>query len=168
VANAEEFKMKTVVIKKTVLILMVLCFLGGCAQKGEQKDAVKTKSQGFKGLPVELRVSSDEGMPVRIQTREGRPLKVQLPEDKPLKVEIKSETALPVALDIKEGEVMPVEIKLPQVDLIYIAIAAGAILLITIFTCLTAISAARSARAACKSADAIKKILQQSKSDLPR
>jgi len=41
-------------------------------------------------------------------------------------------------------------------------------LFIAIFTCFTAIGAVRSAKAACQSADAIKKILQQSKTDLPR
>ncbi len=162
--------MKKARMKETVFILMALCFLGGCAEEGKQKNTVKTKSQGFKGFPIELHLPSDEGMPVRISTKEGTPLKVQLQENigKPLKVELKGAKALPVNLGMQGDERLPVEIKLPQVALVFIAVAAGAILFIAIFTCFAVIGAARSAKAACKSADAIKKILQQSRSDLPR
>jgi hypothetical protein len=153
--------MKKARMKETVFIFMVFCFLGGCTEKAGQKNTVKTKSKGFRGFPVELNVSSDEGMPVKISAGKGTPLKVQLQENvgKPLEVELNGAKALPVNLGMQENKHLPVEVSLPRAALVYIAIATGTILTVTILTCLAVISTARSARAVCRSADAIKKNL---------
>ncbi len=169
-------------MKKTVFILMVLCFLAGCAETGEQKSPVRAEKQAFKGLPVELRLPTDKSIPVKVEAKdkEGIPVIVQWQGDnaKPVKVEVKSDKALsvdvniqgdkglPVRLDMEGDTGLLVEVKLPQNALVFIAIAAAAILLIAIVTCFAAIGAARSAKAACQSADTIKKLQQQSKSDL--
>ena len=169
-------------MKEAVFALMTLWFLAGCAETGEQKSPAKAKKQGFKGLPVELQVQDDEAIPVRIETKdkEGIPVKVQWQEDnrKPVKVEVKTDKALPVdvntpgdkrlsvRLDMEGGKGLLVEVKLPRAALVFMAIGAAAILLISIVTCFAAIGAARSAKAACQSADAIRKVQQQSKSDL--
>jgi len=158
-------------MKETVFALIVLGFLGGCAETGEQKSPPKAEKEVFfKGLPVELHLPSDEGIPVKVHLRdeEGRPIKVEVKGDKalPVDVNIKGDKVLPVKLDTEGGEGLLVEVKLPQVALIYIAIFAATILIIAIVTCFTAVGAARSAKAACQSADAIKKAQEQSKSDL--
>ena len=169
-------------MKEAVFALMTLCFLAGCAETGGQKSLVKAKKQVFKGLPVELHLPSDEGIPIKVEAKdkEGIPVKVWWQEDngKPVKVELKTDKALPVdvniqgdkvlsvRLDMEGGKGLLVEVKLPRAALVFMAIGAAAILLISIVTCFAAIGAARSAKAACQSADAIKKVQQQSKSDL--
>jgi hypothetical protein len=175
----------------TAIVLIGLCFLAGCAERGEQKNTVKTKAQGYKGLPVELRTQSENGLPVEVQVKgdEGVPVKLDLQDGKLLPVEVKtqddkaipvkldmqgdeslrvevniqSDKEFPVKLDMEGDKGLLVEIKVPQVALVFIAIAVGTILLIAIVTCFVAIGAARSARAACRSSDTIKKIQQQSK-----
>ncbi len=169
-------------MKETIFALMTLWFLAGCAETGEQKSPVKAKKQGFKGVPIELQVPDDEAIPVRIEAKdkEGMPVRVQWQEDngRPVKVELKTDKALPVdvniqgdkrlsvRLDMEGGKGLLVEVKLPRAALVFMVIGAAAILLISIVTCFAAIGAARSAKAACQSADAIKKAQQQSKSDL--
>ena len=170
-------------MKETVFALMTLCFLAGCAETGEQKSPAKAEKQPFfKGLPIELQVPDDEAIPVRVEAKdkEGIPVRVQWQEDngKPVKVELKTDKALPVdvnirgdkrlsvRLDMEGGKGLLVEVKLPRAALVFMVIGAAAILLIAIITCFAAIGAARSAKAAYQSADAIKKAQQQSKSDL--
>ena len=149
---------------------MALCFLAGCAQTGEQKSPAKAKRKAFKGFPVELQVPSEEPIPVKVQLQEeeGRPIKVEVKGDKalPVDVKIQGDKVLPVKLDMEGGKGLLVEVKLPQVALVYIAVFAATILIISVVTCFAAVGAARSAKAACQSADAIKKAQEQSKSDL--
>jgi len=169
-------------MKETIFILMVFCFLAGCAETGQQKSPAKAERRGLKGLPVELRLPSDKSIPVKVEAKdkEGIPVKVQWQEDnaKPVKVEVKGDKALsvdvniqgdkrlPVRLDMEGDTGLLVEVKLPQNALVFMAIAAASILFIAIVTCFAAIGAARSAKAARQSADIIKKLQQQSKSDL--
>jgi hypothetical protein len=88
--------------------------------------------------------------------------------DKALAVDVKiqGDKVLPVKLNMEGDKGLLVEIKLPQDALVYIAIVIVAILLVAIITCFAAIGAARSAKAACQSVEAIKKAQQQSRSDL--
>jgi len=169
-------------MKEAVFALMTLWFLAGCAETGEQRSPAKAKKQGFKGFPIELQVQDDEAIAVSVEAKykERLPVKVRLQDDngKPIKVEVKTDKALPVdvniqggkrlsvRLDMEGGKGLLVEVKLPRAALVFMAIGAAAILLIAIITCFAAIGAARSAKAAYQSADAIKKVQQQSKSDL--
>ncbi|MBA7669878.1 hypothetical protein ES703_78016 [subsurface metagenome] len=157
-------------MKEAVFVLMTLCFLAGCAETGEQKSPAKAKRHGFKGFPIELQVPSDEALAVRVKAQDDKaiPVKLDMRGGEPLRVDVNipGDKGLPVRLDMEGGKGLLVEVKLPRAALVFMAVGAAAILLISIVTCFAAIGAARSAKAAYQSADAIKKVQQQSKSDL--
>jgi len=145
-------------MKETIFASIILCFLAGCAETGGQKRPAEKGKQAFIALPVELQVPSEEPIPVKVQWQEGKA--------KPVKVEVQSDKALPVDVNIGGDRGLLVEVKLPWVALIFMSIFGVTILFIAIVSCFAAIAAARSARVAYQSADAIRKLQQQSESNL--
>lgn len=139
-------------MKKFIFAFVVSCVLAGCTQTGEQKDIVKIGGQSYKGVPVELQLPGDESLAVELRGQNDRGV--------PVRIDIKDGRLLPVGVNVQGDKGLPVEVKLPRITLIFIGIAVLAIVIIAVVTCFAAIGAARSAKAACHSADAISKSRQ--------
>ncbi|MHC4737476.1 MAG: hypothetical protein ACYS9Y_01080 [Planctomycetota bacterium] len=115
-------------MKKSLIILMTIFSLAGCAERVEQGSYVEEDAesyigvpvtvgvQGVKPFPVEAKIEADKALPVKVGVEGDKrlPVELQVQEDKriPVRLVMEGEEKIPVVVEGQADEGKPVKVEL--------------------------------------------------------